>query len=243
MVAASSAPPPPKATTVENEVMEALTLTTTNTNTATAASASESSDPCLHGITYTHFPDGRPYSDVIKRILALSKDKDPEGLGEISKDENVGGNRFFGQYIFSVCTSWYLRTNTTNDDMKSLLYFASISKYHSDPDQEKSKRYIRTIMQNDDRSVINCLSRETKAFCDCMQAKKTEAKGMAKTERCCGCGITFPRTGMLICSGCKISVFCDEVCQTLNWPRHREDCQELQKVAQFHQSRKNEPNN
>ena len=120
MVAASSAPPPPTATTVLDEVMAALTLNITATNNsaaaAVAAAASESSGPsCCHGSTSDHhFPDGRAYSDVVKRMLALFKDK--EGYDKLIEDhkEDVWGDSNFSQYIFALCTSWYLRTNATN---------------------------------------------------------------------------------------------------------------------------------
>ena len=101
--------------TVLNEVMEALTLATTAYNTATAAAYSDSIGPCCHGSTSDHhFPDGRAYSDVVKRMLALFKDK--EGYDKLIEDhkEDVRGDSNFSQYIFALCTSWYLRTNATN---------------------------------------------------------------------------------------------------------------------------------
>ena len=193
----SSAPPLTTTTTVLSEVMAALTINMTATTTAVAAvaaAASERSGPCCHGSTSAHFPDGRAYSDVIKKY------EDREGAAKYYKDdaENFTDSNF-SQYIVAVCTSWYLKTNTTNEAMKGLLLLAMLGKYPSDPEakgvfDDKFIRYTRSLKHKDDRSVINCLSRETKAFCDCMQAKKTEAKGMAKTELCCGCDITFPRT-------------------------------------------------
>jgi len=230
-------------------VMKSLTLAITNTITTTSAAASDSIVPCCHGSTSAHFPDGRAYNDVIKKIVAASGDGEKEQKLYEDHNEDIKDSNFI-QYVFAVGTSWYLKMNTTNNDMKWLLFSATLKKY--DPDEEdknkdKLTRYARAIVINDDdRGVINCLSRETKSFCDCMQAKKMKAKGMAKTERCRGCRIMFPRTGMLVCSGCKVSFFCNEVCQTQNWPKHRESCQKLQKrQAEDHrlQSRKNEQNN
>ena len=225
--AASLAPPPPTATAVLDEVMAALTLNITATNTAAAAVATASdvsSGPlCCHGSTSDHFPDGRAYSDVITGILAVQKDGKEKILqfyvdhAESLRDLN------FSQYTFALCTSWYLKTKTTNDEMKLLLSLATTHKYFKD-DKDKAKRYGRAIAQEDDRGVINCLSRETKSFCDCMQAKKMEAKGMAKRELCSGCRITFPRKDMLICGGCKSAMYCNEECQTKDWPKHRGDC-------------------
>ena len=218
-------------TTVLDEVMKSLTLAITNTTTTTSAAASDSIVPCCHGSTSAHFPDGRAYNDVIKKFVAVYGDEEKEEKLHEDHQKDMKDSNFI-QYVFALGTSWYLKMNTTNRDMKWLLLTATLNKYDPDKDKNKDKliRYSRAITQKDDRGVINCLSRETKSFCDCMQAKKTEAKGMAKTERCYGCDRIFPRTGMLICSGCKLAMFCNEVCQTKNWPKHRESCQGLQKT-------------
>lgn len=89
------------------------------------------------------------------------------------------------------------------------------------PDHDKLNRYIRNI-ECDERGIINCLSRETKAYCDCMNDKKREVKGMDKTEFCVGCRIYFPRDGMMKCNGCKIAMFCTEDCFSKHSPAHRE---------------------
>jgi len=143
-------------------------------------------------------------------------------MDNVVKDhkEILEGDSNFIRYIFALCTSWYLKTKTTNGEMKALLCLATVNKYSSD--SEKMNRYNIAIRL--DRGVINCLSRETKSFCDCMQAKKMEAKGMAKRELCLGCRITFPRKDMLICGGCKFALYCNEDCQTKDWTKHRGDC-------------------
>ena len=64
------------------------------------------------------------------------------------------------------------------------------------PDDDQIKRYRRECWNNDDRGVINSLSRETKAYCNCMKDKKSEANGMEKLERCLACQHSFPRAGM-----------------------------------------------
>ena len=242
MVAASSTPPPPTATAVLDEMMAALTLNITATNTAAAAvaaAAESSSGPCCHGSTSAHFPDGRAYSDVIKGILAVQKDGKKKIL-KFNVDNKVYLKDLnFVRYIFALCTSWYLKTKTTNGDMKILLSLATVYKYFHD-DADKVKRYGRALSL--DRGVINCLSRETKSFCDCMQAKKMEAKGMAKRELCLGCRITFPRKDMLICGGCKSAMYCNEECQTKDWPKHREMCAALV-YPETEPSGKNDQNN
>ena len=264
---ASSGSPPSAAITnpVLEEVMAALSLSTTTT---TSAAVSDSIDPCCHGSTSAHFPDGRAYSDVIEEFLAVSDHEEYFGdlnfflyillnrtmvdfIQEFSAVRSVGKKGWrakfeqdhkkyctdlkFAQYIFSVCTSWYLKTNHASNDMKELLVLAVVIKYLCHPrfaqrsggpapDHDKLNRYYRAIYNNDDRGVIHCLSRETNSFCDCMQAKNTEAKGMEKTNKCYGCKHSFPRKGMLKCRGCKIAIFCNEDCYKKNWPSHKEGC-------------------
>ena len=233
------------ATAVLDEVMAALTLniTATNNTATTAAAASERSGPsCCHGSTSTHFPDGRAYNDVITGILAVQKlavqKDDQEKIVKLCVDQEENLNDVnFCQYIFAVCTSWYLKTKTTNSDMKRLLLLAAVHKYSSDAD--KVKRSSRAIPL--DRGFIKCLAQETKSYCDCLHAKKREARGMAKTQICDGCYQNFPRKDMLICSGCKIAMYCNEDCQTQYWPEHREICAAVVRATE--PSGTNDPNN
>ena len=88
-------------------------------------------------------------------------------------------------------------------------------------DWAKFDRYYRVIMNIDDRGVINCLYRETKSYCICMQDKKLEADDMAKLERCLGCQHSFSRDGMTKCSGWEFVLFCTKDCQKKHWPAHK----------------------
>ena len=97
------------------------------------------------------------------------------------------------------------------------------------PDDDQIKRYRRELLNNDDRGVINSLSRATKSYCNCMKDKKTEANGMEKLERCLGCQHSFPRADTTKCSGCKYALFCTTDCHAKYWPAHKKHCQPLQK--------------
>ena len=219
------------ATTVLDEVMEAFALTTT----AAASTTPSDRGPCFHGSTSDRFRDGVAYRDVIRDYLSA-----PD-RPKFIKDHQYFTDLTFSRYVFAVCTSWYLAMNRTTVDMRWLLQMAIEIKYLFVPamvgsggpalDQDKLNRYCRGIHTTvNDRGVINCLSRETKPFCDCMKVKKTEADGLEKTEFCWRCRHSFPRDGMLKCSGCKIVMYCNEDCQTKDWPRHRETCKTLEKV-------------
>ena len=223
--------------TVLEEVMDELS-STTSTSAATATPSDRG--PCFHGITSDHFLNGVAYRDIICDYLTLSVPDRPRFTDD---HEEYFTDLNFSRYVFAVCTSWYLTMNRTTIDMIWLLHMAIDIKYlfvvldaHRSggpaPDRDKLYRYYLGIHNNaDDRGVINCLSRETKPFCDCMKVKKTEADGMDKIEHCVGCNNIFPRKDMLKCSGCKIALFCSNECQAKDWLEHRKDCKTLEKVG------------
>ena len=221
------------ATTVLNEVMEALSLTpTTAANTSAATTAASDIGPCYHGSTSDHFSDGRAYRDLIHEYVSEEKVHGlEEGHLKYFQDLN------FVQYTFALCTSWYLKTNQSTKEMNYILKLVMQIKYIHLNDgkfnSDQVRRYVRAIFKNDDRGVINCLYRETKPYCNCMKDKKTEADGMAKEAWCSGCERSVPRKGMLICSGCKVAMYCNEDCQTQHWPNHRETCKYLRKSRIF----------
>ena len=233
--ASTAAPSPP--TAILGELMAALSLTTTavpaataTTTTATATIVSENS-PCFHGSTSDHFPDGCAYSDVVKELLSTSQ----EVIDFVTDHGEYFTDLNFSQYLFALCTSWYLKTKRMPPEIKSLLTQAVRIKYLYEPtcsersgcgpgpDHDKLNRYLRAIMtSNNDRGVVNCLSRETKSYCNCMKDKKKEVKGMDKTEFCVGCKFYFPRDGMLKCNACNYAMFCTKGCYAKYLPVHKE---------------------
>ena len=227
------------ATTVLHEVMEAFSLTpTTAATTSAATTATSEIVPCCHGSTSDHFSDGISYRSVIDDFSSL--------LGSVEGrtafiDYHQSHSEYFtdlnfAHYIFALGTSWYLKTNQVTIEMEELLELAIGIKYlyfyrAEVPDYDKYNRYIREIRNEDERVVINCLSRETRSYCDCMEAKKKEAAGMEKRQICYGCDNIFPRDNMKKCSGCKCAMFCTtEGCYEKYWPKHKASCQGLQKV-------------
>merc|ERR1719506_2497337 len=105
--------------------MAALTLNITATNNtaaaAVAAAASErSGPPCCHGSTSDHFSDGRAYSDIIKGMLAVQKEDGKKQVQFYIDHAEYLYDLNFVRYVFALCTSWYLKTKTTNHEMKIL---------------------------------------------------------------------------------------------------------------------------
>ena len=73
-----------------------------------------------------------------------------------------------------------MKTNgKTEEDMEILIHMAILMKYLND---NRVRRYQMEIKLGGDRGMINCLSRETKMFCNCMKGKKKEAQGMDKQD-------------------------------------------------------------
>ena len=235
------------AATILFDVMNELWLTN-STTAATIAAASDNS-PCFHGSTSNHFPDGRSYNKVIVDYLSLTNGgTNPSAVKDFvsnrGHDEDFVDLNF-SRYIFALCTSWYLKLNGTTPElndlnrMKDLIFLAFRIKYFNfplyeeeTPDLAKYDRYHRAIHNNDERGVINCLSKETKSYCNCMKEKKTEADNMEIIETCTGCNLNFPRSGMKKCSGCKFAMFCTtEDCYAKYWPAHKEICEKKTKAT------------
>merc|ERR1712224_956755 len=79
------------------------------------------------------------------------------------------------------------------------------------------------------RGIINCLSRETSHFCDCMKEKKKEAKSMEKVQVCSGCKKYFPKIDLRYCSKCQMTPYCSIECAKLRWPIHKLVCKKKSK--------------
>ena len=147
----------------------------------------------------------------------------------------------FSRFIFAKCVTIRLNNNNLEDNdssaesvVQALLFMDYQIKFISlllsgglveENNTEKLMKYCRDI-RTDDRTIINTLSRETKAFCDCMKPEKTEAKKRIKYDRCSGCEKLFPREQMLECSGCRsrCHYYHSKGCQINHWPFHREFC-------------------
>lgn len=165
------------------EVMDELSLTASSTVAAAAAPASDIGGRCFHGSTFDHFPDGRAYRDIIRDFFAVTTKNFPDCTAAAEKfaanhHEYFTNSNFF-RYIFALCTSWQLKTKRTPVEMKVLILLTITFKYLYPP--LKMKRYIRAIMHEDDRGVINCLAKETKPYCNCMKDQKISFAIMASS--------------------------------------------------------------
>ena len=199
---------------------------------------------CSHGSLYDHFHDtGVAYEDVMRDIIMLSQYAEEDDTRRCTereifvtdhKEKFVDLN--FARYLFAVCTSQYLENKNLTNQTRELLSVALEIKYlyarqfehqrSGGPavDHDQAKRYRKQVYVGGDRGIINCLSRETKAYCTCMDDMKREAESMKKTEICGGCNRSVPRKGMLKCSGCNYLMYCNEECQNKHWPEHKHDC-------------------
>ena len=113
---------------------------------------------------------------------------------------------------------------------------------------EKNCKYNRDI--TNERGLINCLSRETSLYCNCMTPHKIEANKklsetttttttmdgrvttvvptVVKVGTCFGCQQEFPKQTLSFCTGCNIHKYCGKRCQIDNWPHHKVFCKMVQ---------------
>jgi hypothetical protein len=240
------APPTPSTTSTStlDELVKGMTLT--------SASASSSSEmTCYHGSTADKFSLDSDYRKVICNYLStlwkLKKDERIEYQRKFGNDhvELVKDPRF-GQFVFAFSTTMYLNTYL-NSNLKSSYAFNAVQQLLQlgisikfactssirlsvveGCDKDIGFKHIRDI--NDERGVINCLSRETKNFCDCMKPKKIEAKNMEKLGQCHGCKEWFQKADLLFCTGCNAVKYCSKECQRQKWNDHKVDCKRIRET-------------
>ena len=119
---------------IRNEVMDALSPSASDIHS------------CSHGSMSDHFHDGVAYRDVIHDYLSMPR-TDQSGRAEFVKGRlGYFGDLNFAHYIFAVCTSLYLKTNTATLAMKTVLAISLRIKYvfvQANPDWAKFERYYR----------------------------------------------------------------------------------------------------
>ena len=122
-VGASSSSP-----AILDEMMEELSSTIVATTTNAATATASDIRLCSHGCRSNHFQDGVAYKDVIPDCVSASKDL--ELRVKFAMDHmDYFSDLNFSQYIFALCTSWYLKTNQTPFEMRELLEEAMEIKY------------------------------------------------------------------------------------------------------------------
>ena len=84
------------------------------------------------------------------------------------------------------------------------------------------RKYRRDIHTTSKRGRIKCIAREIP--CDCMEAKRIEAKSMEKVAICYCCEEDFLKGKMLRCTGCDRAQYCSKECYKKDWPRHKTSC-------------------
>jgi hypothetical protein len=148
----------------------------------------------------------------------------------------------FSRFIFAFSTTVYLNSNLKEDLLakitvvRQLLKLGMSVKYAYIPkslggefNAEIFLKHSNDIIANE-RGVINCLSRETKIFCECMKPKKTEAKDMEKLGRCFGCNELFQKEQLRLCTGCNTIKFCSKKCHSQKWNDHKVYCKVLREI-------------
>lgn len=85
-----------------------------------------------------------------------------------------------------------------------------------------AERKIRDLYYGGSREHIKFFRQ--RISCPCLDAKFKALRRSPKLGACDGCGYTAPRTDLLLCSGCRVSQYCDTKCQRKNWPHHRNHC-------------------
>ena len=156
---------------------------------------------CFHGSSAEKFSPGSVCNCLLSQHQ-LGSVRDDNKRVEVLQKFDTDHWEFmtdpkFGEFVFAVATTLYLNNNVEeNTNAKCvvtiLLHMGIRIKYlhtyrldrsntlEHEGNEVKYKKYLRAINADGDRGIINCLSCETKIFCECMKPKKAEAKNMKK---------------------------------------------------------------
>mmetsp|Transcript_44449 Transcript_44449/g.48108 ORF Transcript_44449/g.48108 Transcript_44449/m.48108 type:complete len:225 (+) Transcript_44449:43-717(+) len=94
------------------------------------------------------------------------------------------------------------------------------------PESEYTKNYHKYLRDvTTERGRINIMAREIP--CDCMEAKRIEAKLMDKVAICFGCKKEFLKEELLRCKRCDYAQYCSKKCSKKHWARHKEFCRKF----------------
>lgn len=205
---------------------------------------------CYHGSTAKKFTHDSDYCRAVWKVLSFchtvrklrARGKRPDFDEFARRNQRLIRDTEFGTFLFAICTSVYLSNNyavnkAEQGTVEVLLSYGLHIKYVYKPLSEGKdispgsaihERYIKYCRDaRTERGTINCLSRETKEFCDCMATKKEKAKTMEKLGRCYGCNKLFPKGRLFKCNNCHCHQYCSNKCQSNDWPNHRMSCMNL----------------
>jgi hypothetical protein len=237
--------PPSSSTTIPlvlDKIMEELA----------SVPAASSERTCYHGSTAEKFALDSEFGKVICDYLSSQRQKLDNGCStreKVDLEEKFGMEHVefmtdprFGRFIFAFSTTVYLNSNLKENLLakitvvRRLLQLGMIIKYAHIPKSLGGRFNAEIFLKHsmdvnaDERGVINCLSRETKIFCDCMKPKKTEAKDMEKLGRCYGCNEIFQKEQLRLCTGCSTIKFCSKECHRRKWNDHKVQCKLIREI-------------
>jgi len=91
---------------------------------------------------------------------------------------------------------------------------------------DKSDEYARGMIDDYERACIKFFYRN--ANCSCLKEKWNQAKSLPKIGYCGNleCSVIMETKDFLLCHACKITSYCSEECQKIDWSRHRGMCEQ-----------------
>jgi len=197
---------------------------------------------CYHGCTKKEFNNCGEHYKVIEDWVRLDLLDDAETHSKecekfYEKNQRVLGIPTFDRFLVAHIADDYLKGKTAAY-LRSRLFLlvqirhfpitaimTNVNKDSRDLRIEKGamtnfNKYSRDIRT--ERGVINCIAREIP--CDCMEAKRIEAKSMDKVAMCYFCKEEYLKEKMLQCKGCNRVQYCSVECSIKAWPGHKNYC-------------------
>lgn len=147
--------------------------------------------------------------------------------------------------------------NNRNMALRILIRMGANFLLHKTSNSARPFAYAASMLENYDgnikfdmvkirsASIVERLSggydRDTFSFynkrvdCSCLKQKYKASKSHPKVGVCSGCRNLFERKLLMVCSACRVSQYCSEMCHVNSWPVHGGRCKivvEAKKMAE-----------
>ena len=177
-------------------------------------------------------------NSIAAYALRIAYDKYPDALSGSRKDVLL-------RALLATGTQHFVNTNLA---CAHGCAYAMITIEAFDPDLDKYPNFLDTWdAKNCIRNkaiLVGCARTLMKFFvkrvsCKCLDLKyaKVKADLVPKISKCDYCVAVKERNTLLLCTGCKRTLYCNEKCQAADWADHKKNCKCWHKFGPYVKSR------
>jgi len=96
----------------------------------------------------------------------------------------------------------------------------------------RTNKIWREFVGGNRRDVVKFVAKRLP--CTCLKELHRAAREkVAKIGACIGCHKRFPRSELLVCTGCRYYHYCSRACQRNHWSIHKKGCETHMEIAEL----------